>query len=304
MGILPSQALTVFSIEDGFWGEPTTWSNNEVPDYFTDTVIVLHLVELDQDIYLEGNMLIVDDDGIICSNFYGIEVGYGAELKNFGIVNVNFINIYGVATNNGEVTTTNVYVYDKKKGENGVYNDNGSTDIVHVMEGACPEIEPEPIDSVSNIVKEVINIKEDSLEICYGENPEYPYSKGKYVWSNGAVNSDFKPKESGLYYVDIVSKLDGTRNRDSIYITVISSALSIPNIFTPNGDNTNENFLKEDFELVELSIYNRWGKLVSRQEEVNNSFENVSDGTYYYVIHHHSKCIELNPIKGWVDIRR
>ena len=302
---LSSFSLTVYSVTDGFWNDATTWSEGDDPDY-ADTIIVLHRIELDQDINLNYTVLIIDDDGIICSNFYGIEVPYGAIVKNYGILNVDFINIYGTVENYGSIETTNIYVYDKKKGNDGVFIDNGSTDIVNTLNGACPEIVVDPIDSVSQVILEAINIEEESIELCYGESPDFSYSKARYVWSTGAVNSDFKPKRSGMYYVDIINKIDtsGTRNKDSIYIKVISSALNIPNVFSPNNDGVNDQFLNKDFELEELNVYNRWGKLVLKMDTPNNNYEDLNDGSYYYVIHHTSECIEINPLKGWFQIMR
>ena len=62
----------------------------------------------------------------------------------------------------------------------------------------------------------------------------------------------------------------------------------IPNIFTPNGDNINDEFFIKASNLTNFSckIYDRWGSLVYQWTDINGSWnaKDKSDGTYYYVI--------------------
>lgn len=61
----------------------------------------------------------------------------------------------------------------------------------------------------------------------------------------------------------------------------------IPNVFTPNDDKTNETFeIGTFFQGSNLSIFNRYGKLVYFSDNYNNQFngENLSAGTYFYSI--------------------
>lgn len=72
------------------------------------------------------------------------------------------------------------------------------------------------------------------------------------------------------------------------------SIISIPNIFTPNGDGQNDFFkIESDFQKVNISIYNRWGELVFEESTSivdlswdgrhHKSLQPLSDGVYYYV---------------------
>jgi len=87
-------------------------------------------------------------------------------------------------------------------------------------------------------------------------------------------------------------------------ITVADCPLVIPNVFTPNGDGSNQYFGIKKLNLKrenELTIHDRWGKEVFRQKNYqcvykNNKFENTEnafegysrggqklpEGTYYY----------------------
>ena len=305
---LNSFSYTYRTINDGFWSDNNVWLDGQQPNAagFNDTIIIDNRVEVDQNIYLYSIVFIVSEKGILCSDYYSLEFNGYSTIINNGYIAMRYITVGpgSTFTNSGTVRTEQITESHSKKDPDGEYIDNGST-IIATLEDACPKIPvPTDPDTLSNVVKESIEIKEEYIEICEGESPEFPYSKARYIWSNGAVNSDFAPKVSGVYYVDIISKLNGTRNTDTVYIDVIPGLESIPNIFTPNNDEINDNFLKSSFELNQLDIYNRWGKQVLSSEQVNNNYDELNDGTYYYVIEHENRCIEKNPLKGWIQIAR
>ncbi len=68
--------------------------------------------------------------------------------------------------------------------------------------------------------------------------------------------------------------------------------VTIPNIFTPNGDNTNEFFELENIEQYPnntVQIFNRWGKEVYNEGGYNNSTKkfdgkDLPDGVYFYIV--------------------
>lgn len=78
---------------------------------------------------------------------------------------------------------------------------------------------------------------------------------------------------------------------DSVKISfeVKDVKLTIPNIFTPNGDFINEFFQVTDLDKFisnEIQIFNRWGKKVYETENYRGDWngENLPDGVYFYVI--------------------
>ena len=55
-------------------------------------------------------------------------------------------------------------------------------------------------------------------------------------------------------------------------------AIFVPNVFSPDGDNTNDVFqvMGRGLEHITIEIYNRWGQLVFEAPHLNESW----DGTY------------------------
>ena len=72
--------------------------------------------------------------------------------------------------------------------------------------------------------------------------------------------------------------------------------LKIPDVMTPNGDGFNDKFIIQnektgnnisyEYKRVELLVYNRYGRLVFKDDNYQNDWtaNGLSDGTYFYVI--------------------
>ena len=74
---------------------------------------------------------------------------------------------------------------------------------------------------------------------------------------------------------------------------VEESTISVPNVFTPNGDGSNATLQLNAVGIasLDMEIFNRWGQLVARLDNVyqvwdarSNSGEPVPDGTYFYTL--------------------
>lgn len=69
----------------------------------------------------------------------------------------------------------------------------------------------------------------------------------------------------------------------------IPCEITIPNVFTPNGDGVNDHFFIDNlinYPYSQLEIYNRWGKKVYSTNNYQNDWDGkgIADGTYYYVL--------------------
>lgn len=93
-------------------------------------------------------------------------------------------------------------------------------------------------------------------------------------------NFSYTYNEPGTYHVMLnVANADGCTDSTRVVIEVKpTSAIYLPNAFTPNGDGLNEVFKAVGHDIVEFeaSIFDRWGNLVYRWNEMNGGW----DGTY------------------------
>jgi gliding motility-associated-like protein len=90
-----------------------------------------------------------------------------------------------------------------------------------------------------------------------------------------------------------------------IAITVVDC--DIPKGISPNGDDYNEAFDLSNFDVEELSVYNRYGRAVYSMKNYSNEWHGQSDkheelptGTYYYYLN----LKEGKSKTGWVYINR
>ena len=99
------------------------------------------------------------------------------------------------------------------------------------------------------------------------------------------IEQAFTPLFSGEYEVTVIDT-SGCTGTDILNIQVLKDrAVYIPNVFSPNGDGTNDRFFistsGEVAEILKLSIYNRWGAVVfSNVNFAPNNPDLGWDGTF------------------------
>ncbi|MDL2296379.1 gliding motility-associated C-terminal domain-containing protein [Bacteroidales bacterium OttesenSCG-928-B11] len=123
-----------------------------------------------------------------------------------------------------------------------------------------------------------------------------------YQWSTGDTSQSIFVSDEGLYSVTINTGQCQAYQEIEVFCPC---KLSVPNVFTPNYDGYNDEFMPQaDFELkyFHMIIYDRWGKEVFRTNtfaswngEVNG--RNAPTGVYYHTIEYYSiehpdrKCV-------------
>jgi gliding motility-associated-like protein len=109
------------------------------------------------------------------------------------------------------------------------------------------------------------------------------------------------------YYIDDVSVIECE------YAQTLTSSLSIPNVFTPNGDNINDVFkpITKNIETLHCAIYNRWGIQVAELKEPNAAWDGrntagiqCTAGVYYYVLSAKGTDGKEYEEKGFVQLIR
>lgn len=138
-----------------------------------------------------------------------------------------------------------------------------------------------------------------------------------YLWSTGenTESINVSPTETTTYTLTGTNQYNCSAT-DEIIVTVQFKKvqLKVPNAFSPNGDNLNDVFgvvNEEDFETIEMHIYNRWGKLIFESTATNIFWNGKYKGieqpeeTYVFYIKAKSKSnAELFNLSGAVQLLR
>ena len=183
------------------------------------------------------------------------------------------------------------------------------------------EITTDPSDTVylqnPHVTYAFENLSIDSLPL----SNFYWILNSTYNLTSTELEPRFTYVETGDYTTEI--KVYNPQGCDTSYyktIKVEPVKLKIPNVFTPNGDGVNDYFiisldngsgtpnggntrdgggevleyenyepLSRYYESSELTIFNRWGRIVYHSKDYQNNWDGdgLSDGTYFYVLKCH-----------------
>ncbi|MEC3882072.1 DUF7507 domain-containing protein [Parapedobacter sp. 10938] len=135
--------------------------------------------------------------------------------------------------------------------------------------------------------------------------------EGRYsVDAQGVVT--FEPADgftgTSTVRYEVIDENGLVSNIATISVTVEARPFKIPNVFTPNGDGKNDVFEIvgiENFDRVEITVVNRWGNEVYRNNKYQNNWDGqgLNEGTYYYVIITHDSNRQER-YAGWVLIKK
>ena len=113
------------------------------------------------------------------------------------------------------------------------------------------------------------------------------------------ASPSFTFTEPGNYLVTLVTTADDcVAEADELIIVTApgpgtTSVITVPNVFTPNGDRVNDVLVLDAVNIVsvEVFIYNRWGQKVNELKRVGEVWDArsmsgnlVPDGTYFYTL--------------------
>ncbi|MEM7039406.1 MAG: gliding motility-associated C-terminal domain-containing protein, partial [Bacteroidota bacterium] len=115
-----------------------------------------------------------------------------------------------------------------------------------------------------------------------------------YTWSNGETTQTITVVEPGTYSVQVDE--NGCVQSDEVIINDnCPGELVIPNVFSPNGDGINDLFDVQGVNVLtyEMSIYDRWGRVLFVTSALTNMWDGrfngkeMPEGVYFYVINYH-----------------
>jgi len=105
--------------------------------------------------------------------------------------------------------------------------------------------------------------------------------------------------------------LDGIEPDTTVVEETEPNVLYLPNAFTPNDDSKNTIFLPvftnpDEIGEYSMEIYNRWGGLVFRTEEITFGWDgaNAVEGVYAVVVHYTARGAKPKTVKGSVTLIR
>ncbi len=138
----------------------------------------------------------------------------------------------------------------------------------------------------------------------FGDGSDQMVSKSPVVY--------YKYNDNGSYPVSLKVTDQAGCIDSATTMVAISDRFFVPNVFTPNNDNINDDFIvtSNGISLFSIEIFSRWGNLVFR----SNGHEQimwdgrmpdgslVKPGTYYYVINSENGNIKYEPEKGFITV--
>ena len=162
------------------------------------------------------------------------------------------------------------------------------------------------------------------LDMIFYSNPNDPVTY--YHWQifkdkatsslidrTGEKSTPYTFTEPGSYVVKVtVSNDKACSYSDSITVTVSTSSIQAPNVFTPNGDGMNDEFRVAYKSILTFHcwVYNRWGRLVYEWTDPmkgwdgNINGKEASSGPYYYVIKATGNDGQKYKLKGDINLLR
>ena len=295
----------------GTGGTPQFIATNTGSTAITSTITVIPTVNgceglpVTFTITVNPNNLVAGPGGLFC---LGDSIGLTAANSGLGTItwydDPNGTNVIGTGTPfYPTITDTGTYVF-----------------YVNEVGGCAANL-----DSVVIVVKGVnaiINANPTSgvipLNVFFG-NGSTTGSGISYWWDfgTGDTSNVFEPtyiyNNDGTYTVMLIVT-DGFCY-DTAYVTIDAvkeSIIVVPNVFTPNGDGSNDVFKLVEVNLrsVEGEIYNRWGQKLYSWKGLNGSWDGKTsgklapDGTYFYLINAIGLDDEKHLLKGSFSLIR
>jgi gliding motility-associated-like protein len=252
-----SNPSVIIGSDDTLFVTPSSTTN-----YFVytdiDTNIVSVIVKFPPIVELGIDQTICEGDTIIVN-------AYGAEISNYYWSNSS---------------TDSILIIEQP----GIYwvivdNECGSvTDSIEVIEVETIE---------QNFAFDSITCNSESIVL------EPSIQGDNYLWSNGETSFTLVVDQDGTYWLQISNSCYTTLDTFTIEYINCETDLEMPNVFSPNNDGINDNFVpiqSNSIELYELVILNRWGNTLFQSNALNTGWDGsykglkCSEGVYFWQV--------------------
>ncbi|MEM1325058.1 MAG: gliding motility-associated C-terminal domain-containing protein [Bacteroidota bacterium] len=194
------------------------------------------------------------------------------------------------------------------------------TYTVTASNGECPDVTGSVVITVIDIESAELTLVVGDEAGCIGE----PFTAtatatelGEFRWSNGVTESNVMMSTVEYIENDSIAEVsvtfvvgpDCVTLEESEEISLFSSEVGVPNAFTPNDDDTNDEFRlfyadERAIDFVEMQIFDRWGNLVFETNTIgvgwngqrNNDGGDLPSDVYAYSIKYVENCGEREEI--------
>jgi gliding motility-associated-like protein len=201
---------------------------------------------------------------------------------------------------------------------------NSDTEVIVTVKDTCNAVVTDTSVFRTNTYNAVVANAYEDTTVCFGRRVSIKSSamggtgQFSYEWKNIAgsdqvqnANSDTTSLTVTVANTLVITAKDqcGTESSDTVDVKIKVCDVDVPNIFTPNGDASNNKFVIKgisDFPNTTVQIFDRWGSKV--YETTNYTDEAAWDGsgrdtgTYFYLVNF--SIADKTSIKGVVQLLR
>lgn len=166
----------------------------------------------------------------------------------------------------------------------------------------------------------VSDVVQSSFARLFTDESSTSNTLSSFTWDYGDTQrvtvdssvSEYKYSASGTYDVWLWASDEYGCTDSATEQVVIEDIYKVPNVFTPNNDGINDEFIVtvNGVDKFSIEIFSRWGNLVFKRESVNQLVWDghmpdgslVNPGTYFYVITAHDTQTAYQPEKGFISV--
>ncbi len=298
-----------FTADNGIGMVPDTYTWDFGDGGFSTTKNPLHIYTT------QGNYtvkLVTEKNGCKDSAYANINTLHPMN-ADFTIADTACTNVEITAVDNSTATGPYITVWDWKDGVPGpanthTYASPGNFDVTLTITDAlgCKDVATHTVHVIN---PPYITLPID-ITICQGEEITLRAVTNMSIvtWQDGSIGFTYNVHDAGNYSASVVNFCGLSSDTTKVSTRDCSCMASIPNVFTPNGDQINDVFeplfYNCDVSNYELNIYNRWGTLLYQSTDIQQGWDGKYKGTdqplgtYFYYIQFYTSYKGLEYRKG------
>jgi gliding motility-associated-like protein len=246
-------------------------------------------------------VIVTNTFGCTASDNMTVTIGPGFTLANAAATDATCGNSDGTATAGTPNGGTSPYTYSWNNGQTTVTATGlatGTYTVIVTDANGCTGTQTVVVNSVLGVNANASATPSAGIAPLNVAFTNTTTGATNYIWNFGdgsPLDNTFAPSHTytapGVYTVILVTYNNSPACADTITLTIIveeTAVLTVPNVFTPNGDGQNDVFsiTSKGIKSAHAVIFNRWGSIIAEWDPLTSSWDGKGavDGVYYYVI--------------------